>query len=185
MFVLPGVLTKSKDIYSTMLAVAAFGATGMISRLAIAVRDEAGLVYGIRAWPEDSDMQAYIKGVAATRPENVEKVVTKVKEECKKLRDKGITEDELKLFKVRHFAASVYDSNQSILNFVSALRNQGIELMNVNSYLDNLKNVTLKDVNEVIKKVFNPEDIIFVDCGKSVQTKLEEEVKTVEKNEEK
>ena len=169
LFAMPGILRNSPESYAAKIAVAALGTTGMISRLALAVRDKSGLVYGILANSVDLDMQACIRGLAATRPENVDAVVEKIKDVCKELRDKGITAEELKLFKTRLFAASIFDSNKSILDFVSSLRNQGIKVENINTYLDGVQKLKLEEVNAVIRRLFNPEDIIFVDCGKSLK----------------
>lgn len=168
LFALPGVLWRSPEIHAAMIATAVFGSTGMVSRLATVARDKAGLVYGIFAGMLNFDMQSYIDGRAATRPENVREMIETVKEECKKLRDGGITRDELELFKVRIFADGTYDGNRSILEFVAGLRNQGIPIDGINTYFDNFKRLTVKDVNAVIKKLFDPESIIFVDCGKSI-----------------
>ncbi len=172
LFALPGVSKNSGDRFAASLANDVFGEVGLLSRLSKSVRDIDGLVYRISTSSNfDSDLQSYIIGTADTRPENVKNVILKVKEECRNLYEKGITEKELSLFKVRKFAKNIFDSNNSILNFVQFLRLNNSKLEDINSFLDNYKKLKLTEVNKVIKKVFNPDNLIFVDCGKSVKTK--------------
>ena len=171
MFAMPGVLRNASDRFAALIAIDAFGNAGIVSRLGIAVREKSGLVYGIGTKTVDSDLQAYIEGIAATRPENVEKVIEKVKEECRKIIENGITKDELQQYMIRRFAGNAFDSMHSILNFVSTLRGQEVGIDKINSYLDNFKKLTLKEVNKAIKKIFNPDNIIFVDCGNKVEGK--------------
>lgn len=167
LFALPGAKRNSPEFFATAIATDVLGDAGIIARLAISVRDKAGLVYRIGTYTVDSDMQAFIKGYADTRPENVDKVISIVREEFKKIYDNGITERELNLFKVRRYAKSIFDSNMSILNFVSDLRSENVAIDAVNTYLENIKKLTLAEVNAVVKKIFNPENLIFVDCGKA------------------
>jgi hypothetical protein len=50
-------------------------------------------------------------------------------------------------------------------------RCDGVSVENINSYLDNYYKLTRKQVNAVIKDVYNPAKLIFVDCGKSLKNK--------------
>ena len=43
-----------------------------------------------------------------------------------------------------------------------------IKIKEVNTILDNYKDLSLDDINKIIKKIFNPENLMFVDCGKSI-----------------
>lgn len=172
LFALPGISKVSKDRFAASLANDVFGEVGLISRLSKSVRDDNGLVYRISTSLNfGADLQSSILGSADTRPENVQKVIQKVKAECKNLYENGITENELNLFKIRKFAKNIFDSNHSILNFTQSLRLNNTKLEDINSFLDNYKNLTLNDINSVIKKVFDPNNLIFVDCGKSVENK--------------
>ncbi len=42
------------------------------------------------------------------------------------------------------------------------------DINEVNKTLNNYKNLSLNEVNKVIKKIFNPNNLMFVDCGKSI-----------------
>jgi predicted Zn-dependent peptidase len=87
--------------------------------------------------------------------------------ECKKLYEDGITENELELGKKRYFAKTVFDTNDSILNFVVNIRLNNISIEDVNAYLENYNSLTLMEVNRAIKGVFNPQNLVLVTCGKA------------------
>ena len=124
------------------------------------------------------DLQSIITGSADTRPENVAKVIALVKEEIKKLADKGITQEELDRFKICKFAQTVFDTNGTTLAFVSSLRTVGIKSEGVNTYLrDSYQSLTLDEVNIAIKKVYDPDKILFVTCGKTINTEEKKDVK--------
>ena len=170
-FALPGVLKNDPERFAVRLADIAFGVSGFNSRLLKNIRDENGLVYRISSSINNDDMISYIRGVADTRPENVEKVIEKVKSECQKFYEKGISKEELKLFKTYIFAENVLGTTPETLAFVESCRENGVSFENINGYLSNYFNLTVEEVNNAIKKVFDPKKLIFVDCGKSVQKK--------------
>lgn len=169
LFAMPCVDKYSKEYFALTIANIAFGETGLTSRLAKTVRDNNGLVYRIQSDISSYDLSSHILGIAETRPENVNKVIEIVKTECDKIYKNGITEEELTLAKTKNFSRNIFDSNSSILGFVLKIRGMKISnIEEVNKFLNNYQSLTLNEVNAIIKKVFNPENIMFVYCGKSV-----------------
>ena len=64
------------------------------------------------------------------------------------------------------------------------IRSQGItDIESVNTHLDNYKKLTAEDVNRAIRNVFDPEKILFVDCGKGCGKKLEKKGEEGDSNE--
>lgn len=168
-FVLPGINKNSKDYFAASIANSIFGEVGLISRLSKSVRDKSGLVYRIQSNLNSFDLCSYVLGNSDTRPENVNNVIKMIKNECKKIYEKGITQEELDSAKAKKFSQNIFDSNSSILNFILRIRNMKIvKIKEVNTILDNYKNLSLDDINKIIKKIFNSENLMFVDCGKSI-----------------
>jgi len=168
-FVLPGINKSSKDYFAASIANSIFGEVGLISRLSKSVRDKSGLVYRIQSNLNSFDLCSYVLGNSDTRPENVNNVIKMIKNECKKIYEKGITQEELDSAKAKKFSQNIFDSNLSILNFILRIRNMEIiKIKEMNTVLDNYKNLSLEEVNKIIKKIFNPENLMFVDCGKSI-----------------
>jgi predicted Zn-dependent peptidase len=170
MFAMPGIQKKSKEIFAAIAAVELFGKPGTITtRLASEVRGE-GYVYRIKAAiSANSDMCSHIIGECNTRPENVQDVIDLIKNGSAKMFKDGITEEELDQFKHCKFAEFIPDSSPSTLGFVMMARAFGIKLDAVNDALRNFAELTVESVNAVIKKMFDPSNIIIVDCGKSTK----------------
>ncbi|MDR0695891.1 MAG: insulinase family protein [Holosporales bacterium] len=166
LFALPGVLRSSKEKYAVRAANDIWGAAGLVSRLARTVRDQSGLVYRIRSDVYSEDLQSHIRGSSSTRPENVQQVIECIKKECKELYEHGITEEELRKFKVVTHAGTILNSSYTILSFVTSERSDGVKMNDVNEGLSNYYNLTVDDVNKAAKK-FDPSKLIFVVCGKT------------------
>jgi zinc protease len=76
--------------------------SALTSRMGIELRDKQGLIYGIKSelWKR-SDKIGYWKFNTKTGPQNVEKVITGIFKEIKKLFDDGITDTEIESAKNR------------------------------------------------------------------------------------
>ncbi|MGE5498053.1 MAG: M16 family metallopeptidase [Syntrophothermus sp.] len=79
------------DVLNNILAQSA-----LTSRMGVELRDKQGLIYGLKSelWTT-SDKIGYWKFSTKTGPKNVEKVITGIFSEIRKLIDKGITDEEL------------------------------------------------------------------------------------------
>ena len=177
-FALPGMAKTSAERFAAKFAINVFGDLSFASRLLKSVREKNGLVYYIYNSLVEEDMQSYVSGSAASRPENVDKVIDKIKEECAKLYENGITKEELTAFKTSIFAGNVLDTTQAVLSFIDSCRHNNIRLKSVNNYLNNYYNLNIEDVNAAIKKIFNPKNLVFVTAGKSLQKKEASNEKT-------
>jgi zinc protease len=174
LFALPGTLRTSADRFATGLANVFFGAGGFISRLPKRLRDRDGLVYRIDSSIVDKDLQSYVSVIAKTRPENTADVIKAVKEECRILFEKGLTQEELSTCKTYIYAAVDLVSNADKVRFVSNCRAANVPLEGVNGYLRGYFDLTLDDVNTAIKKVFDPNKVVSISCGKSNQESTSE-----------
>jgi zinc protease len=182
MFALPGVSRTSHDKFAVRIANEVLGKSGLVSRLSKSIRDTYGLVYRIRTDViTNKDMQAFIKGMSDTRAENVKDVISKIKKECEDIYKNGITETELKRAKIEKYADTILDTNETILDFVISIRTDGVQISGVNNYFDNYYKLTVDEVNKAIKQTYNPDKLIFVDCGKTVKSG-QESGKIIEKS---
>lgn len=173
-FALPGISRNAKEKFAFRFANIAFGTSGFNSRLLKNVRDANGLVYRINARVSDSDLQSCIIGQADTRPENVQKVVARIKDECKKFFEDGISNEELELFKTYIFANNVLSTTEEVLGFVQTCRSDNMKVDEINDRLSHFYDLTTEDVNKAIRQVYDPENLVIVDCGKSVKTESNE-----------
>ncbi|MDR0942421.1 MAG: insulinase family protein [Holosporales bacterium] len=169
-FALPVVQITLRQRFALRVANEIFGEVGTLnSRLSRSIREQGEMVYYIKTTFESGDMQSYILGRCNTQSCKVEETMSQIKEEVKKLYENGITQEELTKFKLSKFAKSIFTNSGVILEFVETARRDEVPIENVNSYLDNYSNLTLEEVNAVIKDVYNPERLVFVACGKSLK----------------
>lgn len=163
----PGVKSDTKEYFSLGIANEVLGA-GMESRLFTELRKKQGIVYSINSCISCYDMICHINGGGRTDPKNRDVLVTKIKEEFRKFAQSGITQEELDAQKISIAVGEKLSSAVEIVSFLSACRRQNVVLNDVNNYMHNYYDLTLKEVNDVIKKVFDPEKLIFVTIGKEV-----------------
>jgi zinc protease len=169
-FATSGMSKTSPKRFALLAAMDIFGEPGLLSRLAREVRDKHGFVYGIGLSAYFKDLQSAVIGGCAVQPGNVDEVIELIKKEYKKLYEGEITAEELQLFKEKFFAHSVFDSNENILKYVTDIRHLSVKFADINSFQENFYNLTVEEVNDAAKEIANPENLIFVDCGRSVVT---------------
>jgi len=165
MFALPGVSRTDDDKIAIRVVNSILGSGKFECRLMNNVREQNGLVYYIYTRLYDFDLQSVLVGEAATRPDNVNKVIDEIKKQITILHDHGITEDELKDFKINKIASNVFATSHGLLNFVVSMRQDGIKINEINNYLEKYLTLTIKDINKALVNVFDPNKLVFVSCG--------------------
>jgi zinc protease len=175
-FALPGVPKDSPDRFAFRFANMVLGDhdTFFVNRLVKDIREKHGLTYGIGTSPRDLDLFAGLYGFADTSPENVQKLIERLKVVLKELVEHGITKDELEYHKIAYSSRHTIASAQSVVSFVSNCRIDNTHLKYVNNYLSNYFNLSLEEVNRVIKKYYHPDKILIVTVGKQTTKKQSE-----------
>ncbi len=166
LFALPGVARNDKDKFAISAANTIFGAGQMSSRLMHTVRYKDGLVYGIGTMLLDNDAQAFLRGIAGTSPENINNVIDEIKKQINIFYEQGITENELKKFKINWYASYNFPLISELLAFVETIRENNIPVEQVNDYINKFLNLDIKEINRALKKVFDPKKLVFVSCGR-------------------
>jgi zinc protease len=169
-FMLPGAPKNNHDRFSFRLANMVFGSyeTFFVNRLVKDIREKHGLAYGIGTLPWNLDLFSGLYGFADTSPENVEKLIERIRAVLKDFVENGITADELEYHKIAYASRHTTASAPQIVNFVNDCRMDNIQLKYANNYLSNYFNLTLEDVNNTIKKYFDCNKILFVTVGKAI-----------------
>ncbi|MBQ9441347.1 MAG: insulinase family protein [Alphaproteobacteria bacterium] len=165
MFALPGVARTDDDKIAIRAVNSILGNGKFDCRLMNNVREQNGLVYYIYTRLYDFDLQSVLVGEAATRPDNVNKVIDEIKKQITIIHDHGITEAELKDFKINKIASNVFATSYGLLNFVVSMRHDGIKINEINNYLEKYLTLTIKDINKALVNVFDPNKLVFVSCG--------------------
>ncbi len=141
---------------------------GMAARLFTEVRTKKGLAYsvwGMANAPYDRPGGFYC--TALTRNEQALEAVAAVKEEVVRLLDKGVTELELANAKESTINSFVFnfDTPSKILGRQMTYEYYGYPMDFAEKLLENIKKVTVADVNRVAKQYIDPEKFLLIGVG--------------------
>lgn len=145
------------------------GSSGLSSRLGDRVRQKEGLSYGVgsglsnRAKDGRVDLTLY----AITNPSNKDKLLTVIREEIERLREDGVTEDELARAKVAHLQQRRVGRTQDSSLAGTLLSNLFMErtMKHQAEYEAMIEATTLEDVNAAIRKYIDPDKMVYAMAG--------------------
>lgn len=167
-FVQPGIPRCDPDLYALFVGMRILGSGEFESRLWNEIREKRGLAYFCSADLSNSDLVNIIIGATATKTENVEQVVGLIKEEWKKIIDKGITQEELDFHK-KNITGSYplsFGSTLGIVGTLSGYRNDNFPIDYIKTRNSNFEKLSVEDVNKALRKVLNPDFLTFMIVGR-------------------
>ena len=157
---------KNPDRFALEVAGTIFGG-GFTSRLVEEVRVKRSLTYG--AWcgfPASLFGGSYVIGTF-TKNETVKETIDVVLAELKKLREKGVTKDELQ--KAENYIAGDFarglQTPEALASQITDVEIYRFPRNYLATYIQNIRNVQLEDVKRVIGKYFLLDDLVFVLVG--------------------
>ena len=163
----PGLSRSDKDYFSLRLANYILGGGGFQSRLYKQIREKKGLVYSIYSYPISYKHDGFMMGGFQTRNNSVFDTIDRVKDEWSKMSKQGITKKELDEAKAyykgsftRNFTSTISIAN--LLNFVQFYDLGKDYFSERDKIIENLK---LEDINNMIKKKFNKDNLFFLIVG--------------------
>ncbi|MBU0560237.1 MAG: insulinase family protein [Bacteroidetes bacterium] len=153
----------------------AFGGGSFTARLLSIIRDDEGLTYGIFAAHDNdihSDGQWYISGTFS--PDLLHKGFSSTMRELNRWVSEGISQKELDdtksrligSFKVRLATTS------GLASQIHSFAERGYSPDYIDKYPKFLEAISLKEVNEAIKKYVNPENVVTVVAGTVTESDL-------------
>lgn len=173
------------DFLPLMFGLAVLGIRGFQSRLMSTVREKEGLTYDIYANLETfmSEEQGYWRTVTFFSPEKAVEGLTSTFREIKKLYEKGITEEELTLFRANLKTKQVLlgDSTGRLLHDLHAYHMQNFTLEEIATHKKRLLSLTQEEINAAIRHYLNPEILTISAAGpiSTVKKDLQKFAKTV------
>ncbi|MDR1488239.1 MAG: insulinase family protein [Holosporales bacterium] len=169
-FALPGILRDSNEKFAYVFVNEFLGGSSVAfnNKLFKEIRDKSGLAYAIGTEISNRDMSSVLFGFAKTAPENVGKLIEKTKEVIKKTAEEGLSNEDLKYYKICKYSRQPMETCKDIVSFLSKCRFNNVKLTEINSYPFNYYKLTVEEVNKVMKKILNVNNMVFVDCGKTV-----------------
>ena len=162
----PGIRYGSEERYAFSVLNLIFGGS-MSSRLFQKVREEHGLVYAIGSYTASYKDTGYGSVYAGTDTSNFLKVIELTLEEIRRLRDEGITEDELKMAKenIRGNLLLGLESTDFRMNRIAISEIYLGKLVSMAVVMEKVYSVQREDVRSLAMKYMKPEDIAVVAIG--------------------
>jgi len=165
-----GVKRTDPDFYTAYVMNHVLGGGGFSSRLTEEVREKRGLAYGVYSYLAPRDHTALFLGGVATQNERVAESLEVIRAEYARLRDEGVTEQELgdaKTYITGSFPLSL-DSNSEI-----ASRLVGMQIADLGiNYLEHrnalIEAVTVEDIKRVAGDLIDPDSFTVVVVGDPV-----------------
>jgi len=162
-----GLSRQDPDYYIAYVMNQAFGGGGLGSRLMDEVRDKRGLAYGVYTGLAPYQYSALYSGSVATQNERVGESIDIIRKEWARLRDAGLTEQELadtKTYLTGSFLTNIDSTGRMASLLVGIqLEKLGIDFLDKrNSFIEA---VTLADVRRVAQRLLDPAKLTFVVVG--------------------
>jgi zinc protease len=158
----PGITRDDPDYFPIMLLNYILG-SGPASRLYARVRVEKGLTYGANSRFAMRKLQGPFYIRTYSKNETAIETLRLVLDELKKLKSSGVTKEELdsaKSYFVGHFPLSMETPAQIAAKIIDQ-EFYGLPENYLDKYLDNIKAVSMEDIDRAIKRVLDPGNIVI------------------------
>jgi zinc protease len=151
----PGISLKDRDRYAIEVLDAALSGQG--GRLFYELRDKESLAYALGFMAGPNLDPGYIGVYMGTHPDKLDKAIESVLRELKKVKEEGLTEDEVeraKKYLIGNFEIGL-QTNGAQANLMSLDELYGLGFNHYEGYAEGIRKVSKEEVNQVAKKYFN------------------------------
>jgi predicted Zn-dependent peptidase len=137
------------------------------SRLFQEVREHRGLAYNVYSFQALYAGRGQIGIYLGTRPDNVAPALKVVADELQRLREDGVTAEELARSKenVKGRLVLSLESTASRMNRLGASVLAGLPLMSIDEVVERIESVSLDDVNGLVRELLAPERLSAAGVG--------------------
>ena len=163
-----GIARNDPDYFALMLMNYILG-RGPTSRLYTKVRVEKGLTYGANSGFAARELQGTFYIRTYSKNETAIETLRLVLDELKKLKSSGVTKEELdsaKSFYVGHYPLSM-ETPAQIASKIIVQEFYGLPEDYVDTYLDNVRAVSVEDIDSAIKRVLDPGNVVITLVSKA------------------
>jgi len=169
-----GINISNPDFFAVRVANTIFGG-GFTSRLVDELRVKKSLTYGIGSGFSSSLYGGTYSISTFTKNATVDQMIDGVLEEIRKYRTEGATAAELK--KAQNYLAGSFarslQSPEALASRLTDIELYGFPKDYLETYIQKLRAVSLEDVQRVVKKYFQVDDLLIVLVGPGKETEPE------------
>lgn len=167
-FAQPGIDRDDPDFFAAYILNHILGGGSFESRLMDEVREKRGLAYGVYSYLSIPDNANLWVGATASANDRVAETVEVIRNEWVKMRDHGVTEEELNDAKTYLTGAYPlrFDGNGPIANIAVSMQVDHLPIDYIATRNDKVNAVTLEQINRVANERLTPDNLTFVVVGK-------------------
>ncbi len=158
------------DYHAVLLANQIFGGD-FNSHLNMNLREAHGYTYGARSGirPNKYTSSVFSAG-AQVRNAVTDSTVVEIMKELKSIRDKKVTEEELKIVKATYVGSFVrnVEKPQTVASYALRIKTNNLPADFYETYLDKINAVTIDDIQRVAKKYFSENNARIIVTGKAL-----------------
>ncbi len=164
----PGLGLEDPDFFAAYILNVILGGGGFESRLMHEVREKRGLTYGVYTYLADKDQAQVWMGSVSSANDRVAEAVAVIRDEWKRLRDHGVTQQELDDAKTYLTGAYPlrFDGNGPIARIMVGMQMDNLGTDYIATRNDQVNAVTLDDINRVARDYLSPDELTFVVVGR-------------------
>jgi zinc protease len=162
-----GIARDDEDFFAAFVLNHVLGGAGFESRLMQELREERGLTYGIGTFLVPRDHAAQYMGQFSSSNETAADAVALVRAEWARMRDEGLTAEELDAAKTYLTGAYPlrFDGNAAIAGILVGMQMEDLPIDYVETRNDRITALTLEEVNRVAGELLDPDGLHFVAVG--------------------
>ncbi|WP_138466360.1 pitrilysin family protein [Poseidonocella sp. HB161398] len=166
-FAQPGISRDDPDFFAAYVMNQVLGAGSFESRLMDEIREKRGLTYGVAAYLSAKDRSDLLAGGMATANASVAESIGLIRQEWQKMKDEGVTQDELDRAKTYLTGAYPlrFDGNGRIASILMGMQMDGMDPDYIATRNAKVEAVTLEDVRRVAGELLDPAKLSFVVVG--------------------
>jgi zinc protease len=158
-------------VLNTILA-----ASALTSRIGVELRDKQGLIYGIKSevWSPSGTI-GYWKMNTKTGPQNVERVITGIFKEIRKLFAEGLKPEEIEASRNRHLGLlpMIVETPDDVATQVFSMLREKQPLDHFDKKADRLLSISADELMRIAGRYLNPENFVIVVDGPVEQSTLD------------
>jgi predicted Zn-dependent peptidase len=167
----PGISRTDTDRVAVWLVNTIFGG-GFTSMLNRTLRTQAGLTYGANCVFDQNRLAGAISIRSSASPQFTAQAVDLSLAVLSRLRDKGITADELAAAKTNlkgNYPSDYLETPEQVATLLSELQLFGVQPNDVDDLFDRIDAVSLDEANAAARKYFSGRGMVFVLLGDAAQ----------------
>lgn len=162
-----GLRRDDPDFMAAFIINEIFGGGRFGTRLMVELRERRGLTYGVGTSIASGPHGDSIQGRLSTDNARVAEVIALIRSEWAWLEGGGLTEADLE--RAQTYLTGAYplrfDGNAEIASIMASMQFQGFGIDYVNIRNDLVRAVTLDDLHRVARRLYDPEQLVFVVVG--------------------